>query len=62
MNRQVYVSATVDPETADWLEREAKERGMKISPLVRVLLREHAVRQPAPQPAQPTQATVTQDS
>jgi hypothetical protein len=59
MRMRIYITATVDRETAEALEREALQRKMRISPLVREVLDAHVARL---QRAQPAPVSVTKDS
>ena len=64
MRMRIYITATVDHETAVALEREAKQRDMRMSPLVREVLEAYVARtQPvAPTPAaQPAPVSVVQN-
>jgi hypothetical protein len=44
MKLRAYVTATVDPETAEVLEDEARQRKIGESALVRELLQEYAIK------------------
>lgn len=55
MKARVYISSTIDVETAETLEREALQRKMHVAPLVREVLEAYAARVRAAK-AQTTQA------
>jgi hypothetical protein len=42
---RAYITATVEPEIAEALEREAKQKQMQLSPLVREILTAHTHQQ-----------------
>ncbi len=41
LTARVYVTATLDTETAAQLEHEAREKKMRVTPLIRDIIRQH---------------------